>query len=117
MKLTGDSAASLELLRRSSTSDLIDFRFSCSWCAGGYELYSEPENYQKLELACHKILNGKQKTAWLSEKGDLELIFTKTSLGKIRARVICNPSVMLDSPGALDFEVDLDLASFDTVVA
>ncbi len=113
MKILGDNSAKLEILRKSPTSELFVFNFSCSWCTGSFELYSEAENYKKLQTACRKIAEGKRVSTWLSEKGDLELKFSRSLLGKIRTIVICNPSVTPDFPGKLEFEVELDLASFD----
>lgn len=117
MKLIGENAAQIMFTRKSSSSDLIEIIFSCEWCAGQFEFYSSAQDFEKLRKLCGAIAAGRKSGSWLSEEGDLELKFTVQSLGQVRASAVCCPSAKLTYPGKLEFEVELELSSFDNFVA
>ncbi|GAB2185096.1 hypothetical protein [Roseibium sp. LAB1] len=112
MKLFGENSARVEFSRKLPSSDLIDFKFSCEWCSGEFQLFSSDQDFEGLERLCNSIAKGKKKGSWISEEGDLELRFSVQSLGRVRASVICCPSVNLTHPGRLEFEMELELSSF-----
>lgn len=116
MKLLGENSTCIEMLRKSQSGDLVEFYFSCEWCSGKFEFFSDTQDFAKLEKLCASIAAGKKKGGWLSEEGDLELKFSVQSSGRVRVKAICCPSVKLDYPGKLEFEAELDLASFDRIV-
>ena len=113
MKLLGENATCIEISRKSPSSDLVEFGFSCDWCSGKFEFFSSNQDFAKLEKLCASIASGKKRGGWLSEEGDIELKFLVQSSGRVRANVICCPSVKLAYPGKLEFEVELELASFE----
>jgi len=115
MKLTGENSARIEVSKKSSSSDLIEFEFSCEWCTGKFEFFSTSQDFVKLKKSCALIASGKKRAFWLSEEGDIELKFSIQSSGQVRTSVVCYPSVKLAYPGKLEFEVELELSSFNHV--
>ena len=114
MKLLGENSTRIEISRKSPSSDLVEIDFSCEWCSGKFEFFSSNQDFAKLEKLCASLVSGKKRGSWLSEEGDLELKFTVQSSGCVRASAICCPSVKLAYPGKLEFEAELELASFDS---
>ncbi|WP_413208478.1 hypothetical protein [Rhodospirillum sp. A1_3_36] len=112
MKLLGENSTRIEISRKSPSSDLVEFDFSCEWCSGKFEFFSSNQDFAKLEKLCASIASGSKKGGWISEEGDLELKLLVQSSGRVRVNVICCPSVKLAYPGKLEFEAELELASF-----
>jgi hypothetical protein len=115
MKLLGENSTRIEITRKSPSSDLVEFDFSCEWCSGKFEFFSDNQDFMNLEKLCASIASGKKKGGWLSEEGDLELKFTMQSTGRVRVKAICCPSVRQEYPGKLEFEAELELASFGNI--
>lgn len=114
MDLLGENSARIAIARKSPSSDLVEFNFSCEWCSGSFEFYSSNQDFAKLEKLCASIASGKKRGGWLSEEGDLELKFNVQSSGRVLVNAICCPSVKLAHLGKLEFETELELASFDS---
>lgn len=112
MKFLGENSACIQISRKSPSSDLVEFDFSCEWCSGKFEFYSSIQDLKNLKKLCASMVSGKKKGSWLSEEGNLELRFATQSSGRVRTSVICCPSVKLAYPGKLEFEVELELPSF-----
>lgn len=115
MKLLGENSNQVVISRKFLGNDLFEINFSCDWCSGQFEFFSSAENIQNLHKLLCAIARGKKIGDWLSDEGDIELIFSVQPLGLVRTSVVCCPSVNLAYSGKLEFELELELSSFDEI--
>lgn len=113
MKIIGDHSSMIELRRKSSDSDLLMFDFSCAWCSGTVEIFSDKKNFEQLLYELKKVVGGKKTLSWLSEEGNLELKMKVLSTGSIEISVHCFTLENTKHSGKVEFDFVSNLGSLD----